>query len=83
MLQPLTNRPPALSGNPRSVLNHERTCASTSVADCSNVATFGLSPEASMSATMPSGVPVPVTHPQNRGWRLPWGYDRTFRTKSP
>ena len=27
-----------------------------------------------MSASIASGVPVPITQPQNRGWMLPLGY---------
>ena len=30
-------------------------------------------PDASMSASMASGVPVPITQPQKRGWMFPLG----------
>src|SRR5258706_13924227 len=35
-----------------------------------------------MSASIATGVPVPMTQPQNRGWMLPVGYGSTSRLNS-
>ncbi len=64
---PDTSNPCVPAGSPSSSTSHAITRFSTCAAASSNSATWGFIPEASMSASMASGVPVPMTQPQNRG----------------
>jgi hypothetical protein len=70
---PLTSRPLLSAGKPSSSAIQRITWRSTSAGDWSKPARCGFIPEASMSASIASGVPVPMTQPQNRGWMFPLG----------
>ena len=65
---PLTSSPLADAGNPVISRHQESTCSSTYPAACSPPPRFEFMPAASISASMASGVPVPMTQLQNRGW---------------
>ena len=71
MEPPLTRSPLASAGKPIASLNQSSTWSSTRLAPSSKPPTFGLSPAASISVRAVKGVPVPMTHPQKRGWMLP------------
>ena len=65
-----------------SSAHHLITCFSTSTGDCSKPPTLGFITEARKSSIAACGVPVPITHPQKRGWMLPLGYGRTSERNS-
>ena len=71
MVPPLASTPLAPAGKPITSASHLITCSSTHFADWSMPTAFTFMPAASMSAIMPSGVPLDFIQPQKRGWRLP------------
>ncbi len=73
MVPPVTSTPPASGGKPRSPASQRTTCASTRAGAWVKPAMCGFMAAASMSAIIPSGVPLPCTQPQKRGCRLPLG----------
>ena len=83
MEPPETRMPPASAGNPRSPFIQAVTCISSIVEAIGPPTMFTLRPEASMSASIPEGLPVPTTKPQNRGCllKLDW-FRRSSSTKS-
>ncbi len=76
---PLTSSPLACAGKPSISLNQSITCASTRGPAWSPPPICGFIPAASISASIPSGVPGPITQPQKRGWLLPMLYGTTVR----
>ena len=65
---PLTRSPLEEAGYPVIWRHQSMTCSSTYAEECSPPPRFEFMPAASISASMASGVPVPMTQLQNRGW---------------
>ena len=79
---PLTSSPLHSLDTPSASVHQSSTCCSTYVAPWSAPPQFGFIVAAIISARTPNGVPVPITHPQKRGWTLPIGYGSTCSTNS-
>ncbi len=68
---PVTNTPEASLGKPKTCANQRVIWRSTSMPMWLRPPQLALRPAASISASMPTGVPAPCTQPMNRGWVLP------------
>ena len=68
---PVTNRPLAVAGKPNSSRIQPATSRSTSIGMWSRPPRLAFRPAASISASMPTGVPPPCTQPMKPGCRLP------------
>jgi hypothetical protein len=73
IVPPDSSTPLQVSGKPISAASHAMTFFSTKAGAWLKPARCGFIPEASMSASIASGVPLPCTQPKKRGWRLPLG----------
>ena len=79
---PVTSSPLAVVGYPAASAHQATTCCSTRTAEWSAPPRLGLSTLARRSARLPTGLPAPMYHPQNRGWSLPIEYGTTCSRKS-